>query len=209
MGMSGLLRKGIVFILFFCWIIWLIYNRMFIIAIIALCCLLCYGINHLIKRKVLMQVPNQIIYKERNFDYLIIGDICNVENTLPQGSRFLKFTSCNRTLFASFLILKRMYSYLKKGGIVILVLKDNNIDENKVSLYEYPFLHPVTIKQYHLEYIFKEMSYPLVYCFFSIFHKRRRKSVKNKILHEKSCPNVEIIHFCKNRGIGLLFFQYK
>lgn len=90
-------------------------------------------------------VPNFLINLNRNYEYIILG---NINNENENNSLILK--NYKRNLYTDILIMERFYSLLKPGGTCIFYIKNdkNYILCNKISPFDFCFLHPVTIYEH-------------------------------------------------------------
>lgn len=165
-----------------------------IISIVIIIIIFIYLNSEVLKRTV-SQVPNMMTFKERNFDYLIIGDVGFSFNL--DCARSLSFTAPERTLFASELIFKRMFSYLKDGGSVIFITKKKYLESRKISFLDIPFLHPITRIQYHVSEMTK---FPLFFHPLLSFKYLHQTHCEKKYTVEIPIPeNLE--KFCEERNI--------
>ena len=145
----------------------------------------------------------------RNFDYLVIGDSCNTEDLVPKNSRSICFLAPARTTEASFLIFKHVFSLLKEnGGHVVFVVKRKNIFSKGITLFDVPFLHPVTIQRLALRSLLKKSRFPLIFSpllsvKFLLGARQKRK------LCREAFPLTEIEAFCKERKISADFFVFE
>lgn len=144
----------------------------------------------------------------RNFDYLVVGDLCNTENIVPKNSRSICFLAPERTTEASFLIFKHVFSLLKEnGGNVVFVVNRKNLFSKRITLFDVSFLHQVTIKRLGLQSLLKKSRFPLIFSpllsiKFLLCTLQRRK------LRRESFPQTEIEEFCKERKISVDFFVF-
>ena len=71
--------------------------------------------NSYIRKRICAKNPGTFTEYRRNFDILVIGDMCDVKDIIPQNKSYLQFDAPDRTLFASFLILQGKFSWLNEG----------------------------------------------------------------------------------------------
>lgn len=140
----------------------------------------------------------------RNVDYLIIGVSCDYKHLLPEGATYIEIIAPNRSLIASYEILRHTHSILKdKGTIVIL---DGGNAKRVFTAFDVLYFHSITIKRMNLEYwnVFKYFPV-LTNPFTSIKMIFFRNNKKTYI--EKTCPSKEIIVFCKERELKLIYIK--
>ena len=161
-------------------------------------------INKCINKRIIDVNPSIFTESRRNFDYLIIGDLNNEEIKVPNNLKYLKFEAPDRTLFASYIILRNRFSWLREDGrgTCIIVVKKKNNNLNRISPFDIPFLHPIEIKKYQLYRQQKKLRYPILYLDKSLrflFGSRKDKAIR------VACPNEEIVRFCNERNINLIY----
>jgi hypothetical protein len=132
--------------------------------------------------------PNIFKEERRNFDYLLIGStklwhyVRQVHCNEYKDNQVMSFAFFKRSLYAVYLILQHMFSWLKENGTVIVAI---DIDEcqregiDKLNYSDFRFLHPVTIKEIGVKFWkFKRIVPLLFYPVFSIryfFYKMQKK----------------------------------
>lgn len=161
--------------------------------------------NSFVRKKICLKNPGTFRETRRNFDVLVIGEMYDVRGIIEKNKTYLQFDAPNRSLFASFLILQGKFSWLNEGkGKCIILCRKSNEKENKISMFDIPFLHRIIINKYKLKRTQAELNYPLFYHpllvlqFF--FGKKYNTSTVQK------CPLSEIENFCAQRDIE---FEYR
>lgn len=158
-------------------------------------------INLLVRRK-LQESVNFFNAKSkvRNIDCLIIGDMAVVDDFYEEYKQVVQLYAPNRTLNASYEILKHTYSIVKENGKVIIAYKMKNKDRNNYSVFDIPYFHNVTINRLHIHNVKWKKYFPLCFDFCGSigFLLNKRKLYKNKILEKD-----EIYDFCLKRGLEL------
>lgn len=180
-----------------------------IICALALLALLIFAkilliINQRIYRSLF--APNEMTYLERNYDYLIIGDVEGIKKLVPQRKKVLKFVFPGRSLFASYIILQHVFSWLDESkGTVIILTDRKNLSRREISEYDMPLLHRITISRLSLSN--KVTCYPLF--------KNPLLSIKyllNRILpisySQIESPLQELSVFCEKRNIRLIVMAH-
>lgn len=161
--------------------------------------------NSYVRKRIGEKNPGTFIENRRNFDVLVIGEMYDVKDIIPQNKTYLQFDAPDRTLFASFLILQGKFSWLNEGkGKCIIICKKSNEKKKIVSMFDIPFLHTIIINKYKLKKQQAELTYPLLSHPMQvrkfIFDKRYDTSSVEK------CPLPEIEEFCTQRDIE---FEYR
>lgn len=158
--------------------------------------------NSSVSKRICEKNPGTFTENRRNFDVLVIGDMYDVKDLIPQNKTYLQFDAPDRTLFASFLILQGKFSWLNEGkGKCIIICKKSNEKKKNVSMFDIPFLHTIIINKYKLKKQQAELKYPLFshplqVCKFISGKKCDMSSVED-------CPLPEIVEFCAQRDIEL------
>ena len=181
----------------------LIVFRLYILGILLPCVLL---LNWLVKNKLEKQrrpfYPHSLI---RNVDYLIIGDMCDASEIVPEGSTYVQIAAPGRGLAASYEILRHTFSILKEnGGNAVIVVKRRNSEKEKYSLFDVGFFHTVTINKLGLEDKIMMSKLPFVFSpIKSLVFLLGIRKVKNI----KDYHNEEIERFCAEREIGIRILE--
>lgn len=175
---------------------------------ITLLLVILYFLNWKVRRKneAIRSVLSLSPSSPRNFDYLVVGDFCNTEDLVPKNARSICFLAPERTTEASFIIFKHIFSLLKEnGGHVFFVVNRKNVFSKKITVFDVPFLHPVTIQRLGLRPLLKKSRFPLIFCplLTAKFLLRARHNMK---LCREAFPQTEIEEFCKVRKITAVFF---
>lgn len=194
-------KKKILFVLILLLgIILVCYNEYFysvVLLILAILLYLCFVLNRKIYGSLFP--PKEMIFTERNYDCIVIGDL-GFEGKSIEGKKVLRFQFPNRTLFASYIILQHVFSWLREdNGEVIILSKSNNLSKKQISVYDYPLLHRITLKKLNLKGstprnpLFRNPILSLKYLL-------KISSTKYKIINPLF---PELIDFCKKRRIKL------
>lgn len=138
---------------------------------------------------------------------LIIGDTCPpaITEKFRTGNAFaLQFP--DRSLEASYQIFMHVESILEEKGRLIII-HDTKIAHNKLSIFDFPYLHSITIKELKCENWKNKQKYPLLYepvkCFRYLINLRKRN------YQEAACPKNELNTFCSERGIDFVYLRTK
>ncbi len=165
--------------------------------LIILIVMLSYAVRNKMRA---MSAPFGTFSSTRNVDYLVIGDFCKVKDYVPQGASYVQIAAPGRGLNSSFQILKHTHSILKEeGGSVIIAVGKGKKD---FSVFDIPFLHPITIKKYHLERL-RKMS-KLTFIFSPIDSIRFLLGGGYSAYTPVQNVDAELAAFCEERGYSLV-----
>lgn len=140
--------------------------------------------------------------KVRNLDVLIIGELCDIDSIGISSERYLKLVAPDRSLTASYEILRHVCGILKENNSqVILVVKKGN--EKGYSIFDIPFLglSPVSIRRLGLQRLQKKSRFPLLFA--PLCTCRFLLSFGNHRHCEDSDAPKEMLEFCRERNITL------
>lgn len=132
---------------------------------ISVACILYFAaasLNELVRKKAeRMSKPFGVYSAIRNVDYLVIGGCCNAKDYVPAECSYVQIAAPGRGYHSSFQILRHTHSILKEEGgtIIIAIGKSRNV----FTVFDIPFLHPVTIKKYRLERLCRRSKFPLIF----------------------------------------------
>lgn len=183
-----------------------VFLYIFIVLIIVLFVIL----NRTVLTKSRQQIPDLFNLDCRNFDVIIIGDLCDYSKIVPQNMKVLTICAPGRTLYACELILKRIHSLLRENkGSVIFVVDKTNVDSCAISFFDIPFLHIVTLRDLKLMSNYRKLQnkYPLIFHF--------KNSIK-WLLNQRITEYVEFFEeresltkFCTERNIKFSIYINK
>ena len=136
-------------------------------------------------------------------DTLVIGDTCTQEllEKYKLGNS-LEIQFPDRGLLASRLIFMHVESVLEEHGRLI-ILHDKNTTREKLSIYDIPYLHAITLKELKLESKAKSVRYPLI--LEPVKSIKYLLGIKKTGYHEAKCPIPELVSFCNERRIDLIY----
>jgi hypothetical protein len=112
----------------------------------------------------------------RNFDYLLLGSTAFWktidENRYNRNgvNKLKSYAFYQRSLYADFFILQRMFSYLRNEGTVIITLDLDNPKQyasEELTYADYRILHPLTREKLRFSLSSLQSNYPLL--FFPVF----------------------------------------
>lgn len=157
-----------------------------------------------VRRMYRQREPFEPRSRVRNVDYLVIGDICAPEEVVPAGETFVQIAASNRSLLASYEILRHTSSILKeRGGHVVLAVRRKSAAQNTYSLFDVGFLHPVTIERLGLKGKTWQRHLPALFA--PLRSLRLALWIQHGSWKEAECPLQEIQSFCKERRIDLSY----
>lgn len=152
-----------------------------------------------------MSAPFGTFSNIRNVDYLIIGDFCKAKDYVPEGSSYVQVAAPGRGLNSSYQILRHTHSILKEeGGNVVIAIGKSKKD---FMIFDMPFLHPITIKKYHLERL-RKMS-KLTFIFSPIDSIRFLLGGGYSTYVPVQKVDSELASFCAERDYSLICLEKK
>ena len=190
---------------------------------------LCFlELNRIVKR----DMQAQDIYNDtrRNFRFLLLGStrvwMCADVNSYNAHikNRIISFAFYQRSIFASSLILQRMYSFLMDGGAVILTVDFNShaLGSTELSFADKKLLHPVTLESLGIRKNRICNEFPLLLHFKSSIGYLIHKCMKRPLIGKRDgayekwqnaicgkdghvVEHIEsIVRFCKERNLKIL-----
>lgn len=209
--MSGLLKKAIAIIGGIILEIILLLKQCYITLVIVLVIgVLLYKIN----KKVRLIIEGEVeIFrytgKIRNIDCLVIGDMYQLPDEWIRDKRIVQLAAPNRSLAASYEILRHTHSILRDDGKaeVIIAVKEKNIDKEKFNLFDIPFFHYISIELKKLNNLKRKENYPLLFepinTIILLFN------IKSKKFQKKENLSDEVTDFCLKRGYTVEYYCKK
>ena len=178
--------------------------RMYIPAIIIIAFAV---VDELTVRKMNKQkAPFGTYSKIRNADCLVIGDIPQKSaQALPVSGTAISIYLPGCTLAGAYEVLRHTFSILKEdGGLVMLVVRKNNIDKAGYSPFEISFFHLITINRLELNNSKYMLRLPVLFA--PIKSLMFLFGIKRGNPAGEYC-NEEIENFCKERGIEVKILE--
>lgn len=166
--------------------------------------IVCYALNSrakIVNYKALSILHNRLEITKINT--LIIGDTCspNITEKYEIGNT-LAIQFPERSLEASIQILMHVVSVLEEHGRCIIV-HDLANPRNKLTIFDLPFLHSITIKELQLEGLKRKSNYPLIHE--PIISIKYALGLKKSRFRKTECPVEELSRFCKERKIDFVY----
>lgn len=163
--------------------------------------------NWYVYRLVSYNVTHLISTIGRNYERLIIGEYFDERLLGKKKKNSIAFlTPTRRSPKMTFELIKRLYSLLdEKEGELVVVLSKQEDDKDKVSVFDIPYLHEITIRFLGLKWMkwgcrFPLFFEPLASCRIILKHKPHTR------IEECMCPYSDISDFCLERNIKLRFY---
>lgn len=139
---------------------------------------------------------------KRNYKRIYLGimngDIAD-ENTLD-------LRGYHRNFYVDSLLVQRYYSFLAKDGTIIIFSgKDiHYVNDNKISMLDYPLLHPVTLMEHGIKpqkYLFYNPLIGLVFVF-ALLRCNRKKAISDPKVNMD-----DIQDFCRQREVEIRIIE--
>lgn len=170
--------------------------------------------NLRLRRILLRQVPSILRDRERNYDNLVVGVASNLPSALTRQGRTRAFQFPGRDLRGSELVLHRMFSYLKAGGTVYLVLPSLEPPRARVDIADLPFVHEVTAGILGLKWVRFRREFPLVASPVRgvqvlLAEMRRHLADPVELVPEAVAGTADLVRirdFCRRRNLGFRVF---
>lgn len=162
----------------------------------------------IVYKKVAYNVINLFSTIGRNYQYLIIGELCDLSTLIPKGAHHIDFLAPRRSAYSCLELTKRLYSLLdeENGELLIIVTKEEE-NSRKISVFDIPYLHEVTLKILHLSWMRNLRFLPLCFAPFSAFSYFF--PLKKVEFIDAVCPSKELLNFCESRNIRLVYKQIR
>jgi hypothetical protein len=143
-----------------------LYIGAMVTAGICLAGILFFRLNSLIRSGA--AAPNPLKDLRRNFEYLLLGSTKIWMSTETSGSdlKLLPFAFYRRTLYADFLILQRMFSFLKEGGCAVVTVEcsaASSIVRRSLTYADLQLLHRITLTSLGIRFSNYQRRYPLFF----------------------------------------------
>lgn len=182
-------------------------NNIYILFYLSLIGLMFLWIDNKCYRCLIRQKePFTVFSNIRNVKYLFIGDVCNVEDYIPDGNAYVQIESYNRSLYSSFEILKHTTSILDEDeGHVFFLVEEKKRDSHLLSIFDIPFLSTIFIEEKNLQKLVKHSRHPLFFApiqaIILLF------GIKKSGWYECKCTDIDIRNFCKDRNIDIVILS--
>lgn len=187
-------------------------NGLFLVAAVILGLLFLFIISYSLNRIVLRRCDENLSVftldptRPRNFDYLIIGEYCDVSGLIPDGTKSISFLAPGRSMEVSFLVLEHVFSLLKENGEVIFVVENEYCGSESLSLFDVTLLHPVAIRKLSLQNLKRKSRYPIIFSPLSSF--KFLLSPKKKFMKKVVIDSKAIKTFCLERNISVTCYTF-
>lgn len=162
-------------------------------------------LNHVLLRKMARSLtPLSSVREIKSYDTLVIGEDASSSEYKAyfKEDSAVVFASPERSLEASYQILLHTSSCIKEGGTCI-ILEGKHASHGGYSLFDVPYVHPITRKELQIEHLVKQSRLPLLYE--PIKSLKILLHVKKRGFFETDCSSVEIKNYCNKKGFHLIY----
>jgi hypothetical protein len=166
-----------------------------------------FYINRAVRKIMFKQVePFSSHSRIRNVDCLVIGEICNPQEIIPDDcNTYVQINIPNSSLFSCYEILKHTSSIVKEQGGDILFVIGKKHAKHKFSVFDTYFLHEITVKKYGLSWLKKKSKIPFIFC--PIDSMKLLFNQKKSVLEEITLCDDEIADYCHEREYRLKIYR--
>ena len=113
------------------------------------------------KKKICWNADHLFTTIDRNYDVLIIGENCNLE---LNGKKVIRFCSHNRSMLASYELLRRLLSLVdEENGKIIICCREKLLDSKHISALDVPYLHEMQLSKYKIGKVRIKKYFPLLF----------------------------------------------
>lgn len=163
-------------------------------------------VNHWVVKK--NGMPYSVLHANREikqYANLVIGDFVSPSSYLPylKEGHTLIITSPRRSFAASYQILLHVVSCMEDKGNCIIVPDDQ---AQGYSLFDVLYFNLITRKELDVEYLMERRRFPFIYE--PIKSLRILFNIHSKQYKESECPSMELLEFCRRKGITLTFLSH-
>ncbi|MFV0590284.1 MAG: hypothetical protein ACK5M7_02780 [Draconibacterium sp.] len=174
------------------------------------------------------RLPSMFNDNRRNFDFLLLGST-NIWKNIRQdrfnkeiNNKLISFSFFRRSLYGDFIILQRVFSYLKSEGTVLLPIdftKFNELGPQRLNISDLYKLHEITLLELGHKFGKLKKNFPILfnpvfainYFYHKIgnFHLGKRinsNNIKEKDIQSISDTINDIIQFCAIRNLNVKIF---
>ena len=151
--------------------------------------------------KSLRILHNRTTIKE--FDTLVIGDYCDMNDIEINISRTAFFQSADRSYAASYQIFMHVHSLLNNGGRLIFI-NDTSVNPDAITIFDVLYLHPITRKELKIENLTNKIRKPFI--FEPIKTLKNVLKLKKRGFKQAECKN-GLHKFCEERNIELIYLE--
>lgn len=183
----------------------LLFTSLWILSILILGGVLFVLMNHIVIREI--GRPFQALSSVReikSYDTLVVGEYAALSEygAYCNKDRSVIITSPNRSLEASYQLLLHTISCIEDDGTCI-ILYNRKAQLKGFTLFDIPYIHPITRKELQIEHLVKQNRLPLLYE--PIKSLKMLLHIKKRGFFETECPSTEIKNYCDKKGIHLIY----
>ena len=152
-------------------------------------------VNLYAKKKICWNADHLFTTIDRNYDVLIIGENCDIDCA---GKRVIRFCSPNRSMLASYELVRRLYSLVdEENGKIVICCRENLLESKKITALDVPYLHEMQLAKYGIGRARINKFLPLLFA--PIDTLLYLMGIKRKVTTQE-CPIPDyLLDFCQNR----------
>ena len=155
------------------------------------------------RRYMFLRIIDPKMNLKRNYKYLYLG----MQDGKETEENILDLRGYSRNYYVDSLLVQRYYSFLDHDGVIKIFSGMNSkyIKEEKISILDYPLLHPVTLMEHGIKpqkYIMYNPMIGLRFIWALIYRSKNKK--------EKLGSKIKSIEdFCTSRGIDIEIIEWR
>lgn len=113
------------------------------------------------KKKICWNADHLFTTIDRNYDMLIIGENCNIDCS---DKKVIRFCSPNRSMLASYELVRRLYSLVdEENGKIVICCREKLIESKKITALDVPYLHEMQLAKYGIGKVKIKKFFPLLF----------------------------------------------
>lgn len=113
------------------------------------------------KKKICWNADHLFTTIDRNYDMLIIGENCNIDCS---DKKVIRFCSPNRSMLASYELVRRLYSLVdEENGKIVICCREKLIESKKITALDVPYLHEMQLAKYGISKVKIKKFFPLLF----------------------------------------------
>ena len=172
--------------------------------------LLMFWINYKVYKATSYNATHLFSTIGRNYRCLIIGEVCDLSPLKFDLSECICFLSpARRSMLATKELIKRLYSLLDEDkGHLYIILRKESVSNTKISVFDIPYLHEITMNLLKIRYMKLISKFPLFMDPISCARYLLKLNCSSDLV-EADCPSKEISDFCQERNIVIHFYYIK
>ena len=141
----------------------------------------------------------------RKIDTLVIGDTCSKSLIIPyMKGETLSIQHPDRGFNSSFQIFMHIESLLACGDRLVIV-NDAKVNPHVFTIFDIPYLNLITKKELDIEHLVPQSRHPMLYE--PLRSLKILMRVKKRNYRTAPCPHAELVQFCADRAIELVYLE--